>query len=141
MDKYVAGQNFWLLQSLCSKNKSWYTWISIFSLLQTHPYTSQERFICRNFVVVDPSLYSLALHSNVTGQCFWLLQPLFCNHKSWKTWISVYCLSKPLPIPVRESLFEKVLWWLNHLHSLALASNMAGQHFWLCQPLFSNHKS
>jgi len=32
------------------------TWIIIFYLIQTHSYTSQGRFICRSFVVVDVSL-------------------------------------------------------------------------------------
>jgi len=48
---------------------------------------------------------------------------------------------KLIPTPVREGLFAEVLWWLMHLHSLALNSNVTGQHFWLLQQVFSHNKS
>jgi len=41
----------------------------------------------------------------------------------------------------QDGLFAEVLWWLVHLHSLSLNSNMAGEHFWLLQPVFSHNKS
>jgi len=39
-----------------------------------------------------------------------------------------------------EGLLLGVLQWLMYLNFLALNS-MAGQHFWLLQPVFSNNKS
>ena len=50
-----AGQQLWLLQPVFSSNKSWYTWIITFNLIQTHSYTSQGRFIFRSFAVVGAS--------------------------------------------------------------------------------------
>jgi len=37
-----------------------------------------------------------------------------------------FTLSKFIPTPVRKGLFAGVLWWLTHLHCLALNSNVAG---------------
>jgi len=36
-----------------------------------------------------------------------------------------------------EGLFAGVLWWVVHIHVLALDSSVAAQHFWLLLPVFS----
>ena len=87
----VAGQHFWhfwLIQPVFSHNKSWQTWLSIFYLIQTPSYTSQERFICRSAMLADASRFSC----NVAEQHFWLLQPVLSHSKSWKTWLSIFYL-------------------------------------------------
>ena len=86
--------------------------------------------------------HGLALNNTEAWQHFWLLQPLFSNNKSWQRWKNIlYLIQTHSYTSYREGLFAGALWWLMHLHILALNGNVAEKHFWLLQPLLSHNKS